>query len=166
MAAHFVLPYAFAWFFTDGKGGEQALELYRRNYRPSARHPKPQATICVWALAADTEAEARHQAMSREHSRILREVGIREALVPPEEVARFPYSDAQRASLERMRARAYVGTGEQVAARLTELAERLGLDELVVVTWTYDPAPRHRSYELLAAAFQQMPARAEPALRA
>jgi hypothetical protein len=29
----------------------------------------------------------------------------------------------------------------------------LELDELVVVTWTYDPAPRHRSYELLAKAF-------------
>ena len=28
------------------------------------------------------------------------------------------------------------------------------LDELVVVTWTYDPAPRHRSYELLAQAFE------------
>jgi hypothetical protein len=29
----------------------------------------------------------------------------------------------------------------------------LELDELVVVTWTYDPAPRHRSYELLAQVF-------------
>ena len=166
LAAHFGLPYAFAWFFTDGKGGEQALELYRRNYRPSARYPLPQATICVWALAADTEAEARRLAMSREHSRILRDMGIRDALVPPDEAARYPYTDAQRAAIERMRARAYVGTGEQVAARLNELAGRLGLDELVIVTWTYDPAPRHRSYELLAAAFQQAPAPAEPALRA
>jgi hypothetical protein len=40
-----------------------------------------------------------------------------------------------------------------VAARLKELAKGLDLDELVVVTWTYDPAPRHRSYELLAKAF-------------
>jgi hypothetical protein len=40
-----------------------------------------------------------------------------------------------------------------VAARLKELAKGLELDELVVVTWTYDPAPRHRSYELLAQAF-------------
>jgi alkanesulfonate monooxygenase SsuD/methylene tetrahydromethanopterin reductase-like flavin-dependent oxidoreductase (luciferase family) len=93
-------------------------------------------------------------------------MGIREALVPPEEAARYPYNAAQRASIERMRGRAYVGTGEQVAARLTELAGRLGLDELVIVTWTHDPAPRHRSYELLAAAFRQSPARVEPVLRA
>ena len=166
LAAHFGLPYAFAYFFTDGRGVEQALDLYRRNYRPSARYPRPQATICVWALAADTEAEARRLATSREHSRILRDMGIREALVSPEEAAAYPYTDAQRASLEGMRRKAFVGTGNQVAARLTELAGRLDLDELVVVTWTYDPAPRHRSYELLAAAFQEAPARVEPALRA
>jgi luciferase family oxidoreductase group 1 len=154
LAAHFGLPYAFAYFFTDGRGVEQALELYRRNYRPSARHPKPQATICVWALAADTEAEARRLAMSREHSRILRDVGIREALVSPEEAAAYPYTDAQRASIESMRRKAYVGTAEQVKSRLTELANQLELDELVVVTWTYNPAPRHRSYELLAEAFR------------
>jgi hypothetical protein len=42
---------------------------------------------------------------------------------------------------------------EQLAARLKELAKSLEVDELVVVPWTYDPAPRHRSYELLAQAF-------------
>ena len=153
LAAHFGLPYAFAYFFTDGRGCEQALDLYRRNYRPSARYPAPQATICVWALAADTEEEARHLALTREHSRIMRDVGIRDALVTPEEAAAYPYSEAQRASIESMRRKAFVGTAEQVKARLTELAGRLGLDELVVVTWTHDPAPRHRSYELLAEAF-------------
>src|SRR6478672_437001 len=60
LAAHFGLPYAFAYFFSDGRGVEQALDLYRRNYRPSPRYPEPQATICVWAMSADTEAEARH----------------------------------------------------------------------------------------------------------
>jgi alkanesulfonate monooxygenase SsuD/methylene tetrahydromethanopterin reductase-like flavin-dependent oxidoreductase (luciferase family) len=59
----------------------------------------------------------------------------------------------QRAKLESMRRRAIVGTAEQVREQLTQLAARHGFDELVVVTWTYDPAPRHRSYELLAQAF-------------
>ena len=154
LAAHFGLPYAFAYFFTDGQGVEQAMELYRRNYRPSERHPKPQATICVLALAADTEAEARHLATSREHSRVLRDVGIREALVPPDEAAAYPYTAAQRARIESMRRKEYIGTAEQVRAGLTKLAGSLELDELVIVTWTYEPAPRHRSYELLAAAFR------------
>ena len=153
LAAHFGLPYAFAYFFTDGRGVEQALDLYRKNYRPSVDHPKPQATICVWALAADTEAEARHLLMTREHWRTGFERGLRTPLVSPEEAALYPYTDADRATIESLRRKALVGTGEQVAARMTELAGRLELDELVVVTWTYDTAPRHRSYELLAQAF-------------
>lgn len=153
MAAYFGLPYAFAYFFTDGRGVEQALELYRRNYRPSARHPEPQATICVWALAADTEAEARRLLMTRENWRVGFEQGLRNPLLSPEAAAAVSYTDAQRAVIEALRRKALVGTGEQVAGRLRELAERLALDELVVVTWTYDPAPRHRSYELMAKAF-------------
>jgi luciferase family oxidoreductase group 1 len=153
LAAHFGLPYAFAYFFTDGHGMEEALALYRRNYKPSERHPQPQATICVWALAADTEEEARRLATSREHARVLRDIGIRDALVSPEEAAAYPYVEAQRAKIESMRRRAFVGTAEQVREKLTRLAEQHELDELVIVTWTYDAEPRHRSYELLAQAF-------------
>ena len=70
LAAHLGLPYAFAYFFNEGKGVEQALALYRQHFRPSERHPLPLATICVWALAADTQAEARNLLMTREYWRV------------------------------------------------------------------------------------------------
>ncbi len=152
LAAHFGLPYAFAYFFSDGMGVEQALDLYRESYRPSENNPKPIATICVWALAADTEEEALHQFKTRERVMLDRKQGIRLPLIPPEEAERL-YSPAEMATAEKLRRKEIVGTSEQVAARLKELAKSLDLDELVVVTWTYDPAPRHRSYELLAQAF-------------
>jgi len=152
LAAYFGFPYAFAYFFSEGTGVEQALDLYRKNYRPSENNPKPICTICVWALAADTEEEARFQFKSRERAIIDRRQGIRLPLLPPEQAER-PYSPAELATVEKLHRKAIVGTAEQVAARLKELAKSLDLDELVVVTWTYDPAPRHRSYELLAEAF-------------
>ena len=154
LAAHFGLPYAFAYFFSEGRGADEALALYRRNYRPSARHPQPRATVCVWALAADTKAEAWRLFHTREFWRVGFEQGLRKALVTPEFAAAHPYTDAERATIEALRAKAIVGTGETVAARLAEIARRLDLDELVVVTWTHDPAPRRRSYELLAQAFR------------
>jgi luciferase family oxidoreductase group 1 len=154
LAAHFGLPYAFAYFFSDGRGVEEALALYRHNYRPSPRYPSPQASICVWALAAETDAEARRLLMTREHWRIGFEQGIRKPLVSPEEAAACVYTDAERATIEALRRKAFVGTANQVATRLTELAQRLQLDELVIVTWTFDPAPRRRSYELLAEEFR------------
>jgi alkanesulfonate monooxygenase SsuD/methylene tetrahydromethanopterin reductase-like flavin-dependent oxidoreductase (luciferase family) len=73
--------------------------------------------------------------------------------VPPEEAAAYPYVESQRAKIESMRRRAFVGTAGEVREKLTRLAEQHGFDELVIVTWTYDPEPRHRSYELLADAF-------------
>ena len=153
LAAHFGLPYAFAYFFSEGRGVEEALHLYRSNYRPSARFPKPQATICVWALAADTQAEAERLLKTREYWRVGFEKGLRRPLVTPEEAAATAYSESERATIAALRRKALVGTAGQLAPRLTELAQRLELDELVIVTWTHDPLPRRRSYELLARAF-------------
>ena len=154
LAAHFGLPYAYAYFFTEGRGTEEALALYRRNYRPSARHPVPQATICVWALAADTEARARHLLKTREFWRVGFEKGLRNPLVTPEFADAYPYTDSERATIDALRRKAIVGTGSAVAERLIQLAQHFALDEIVVVTWTHDPDARHRSYELLASAFR------------
>ncbi len=153
LAAQYGLPYAYAYFFNDGRGVDAALDLYRRNYRPSERYPQPQATICVWVLAADTEAEARQLAQTREFWRVGFERGLRRPLVTPAVAAAHVYSEREQATIAALRAQALVGTAAQVGARLRQLAEHLQLDELVLVTWTFDPAPRRRSFELLAAEF-------------
>ena len=153
LAAHFGLPYAFAYFFSDGRGVEEALRLYRDNYRPSPEHPAPQATICVWALAADTEREARELLRTREHWRVGFQRGLRHPLRSPAALATHVYAPDELAIVEALRRKAIVGTAEQVAERLRALAGQLALDELVVVTWTFDPEPRARSYSLLAQAF-------------
>jgi len=155
LAAHFGLPYAYAYFFTEGRGTEEALALYRRNYRPSIRHPRPLATICVWALAADTEAEARQLLQTREHWRVGFERGLRTPLLSPQDAAAHPYTEADRSIIQRLRERAIVGTAQQVAAMLAAITAQFGLDEIVINTWTYDPAARQRSYELIAQATLQ-----------
>jgi luciferase family oxidoreductase group 1 len=150
LAAHFGLPYAFAYFFTDGQGTEQAIALYRAGYQPSERHPTPQCTLCVWALAADTEAEAIHHASSRERWRVDRERGVFGALQSPEAIAARGFTADEWPTIERMRAKAFVGTAAQVGAKLRDLAQRFELDEIVINTWAYDPAVRRHSYSLIA----------------
>ncbi len=153
LAAHLGLPYAYAWFFSDGEGAEQALELYRNNYRPSERYPHPRATICVWALAADTEAEAAHQLMTREYWRVRFEQGLLGPLVPPEQAAAHPFTVDERRRIDTLRRNAMVGTGDQAAAKIRTVASQLGLDDIVVNTWAFDPLVRQHSYRLLAQAF-------------
>lgn len=153
LAAHYGLPYAFAYFITDGQGADQALDLYRRMYRPSATHPKPLATVCVWALAADTEAGAWHHFSGRERWKIDRNKGALGPLLSPAEVALRPYSAAEQFESDKLRRTALVGSGRQVADKLRALADTLEVEELVVITWAHDPAARRRSYELLAKEF-------------
>jgi len=153
LAAHFGLPYCFAHFITDGRGAAEAMALYRAQYRPNLRHPEPWGAICVWALAADSAAEAERQYASRALWRLGRDRGLYAALPSPEEAAAYPYSESERMRVERARRLALVGTAPEVAARLRELADELGVHEVAVLTATHDPAPRRRSYELLAAEF-------------
>ena len=153
LAAHLGWPYAFAYFFADGQGADSAMALYRALFRPSERLARPQATLCVFALAADTEAEAWHAFASRERWRLDRQLGRLGALPSPEEALARPMSAAEQAQVAAMRRDAAVGTGPQAGERLRALAARFELDELVVVTWAHDPAVRRRSYELLAREF-------------
>jgi alkanesulfonate monooxygenase SsuD/methylene tetrahydromethanopterin reductase-like flavin-dependent oxidoreductase (luciferase family) len=150
------MPYSFAHFITDGEGCAEALELYRHLFKPGLV-AQPQANICVWALAAETEEEAWRLFASRERARVDRQTGRFGPLLPPAEALR-EYSQAEEAYRQGLRRKAFVGTGEQVAQRLRALAEELQVPELVVITWTWDPLAQRRSYELLARAFRLQPA--------
>lgn len=152
LAAHFGLPYAFAYFFSDGVGVEQALDMYRSQFRPSPYLDKPQATICVSALAADAEQEAWYQFQSRARWRLDRNRGRMGPLLTPEDAVK-DLTAAELAQMHAMRKDALVGNATQTADKLRALAKQLELDELVVCSWTHDPAAQLRSFELMAQAF-------------
>ena len=154
LAAHFGLPYAFAYFFTDGQGAEQAIDLYRRLYKPSERHPKPQPTLCIWAMAAETDEAAAHLALSRDRWRVDRQRGVLGPLQAPDDIVAQGFAAADMAMLAPMRAKAFVGSAKTVGAKVRALAAEFELDELVVNTWAHDPAARRTSYALLAAEFR------------
>ncbi|WP_427915480.1 LLM class flavin-dependent oxidoreductase [Ramlibacter sp. MMS24-I3-19] len=151
LAGHFGLPYAFAHFITNGEGCRQALDLYRATFRPGVLE-KPQCTVCVSALAAETDEEAWHLFKSRERARIDRATGRLGPLLPPEQAERA-YSPSEQHEARALRELAIVGSASRVRERLLALADETQVDEVVIVTWTWDPAAQRRSYELLAEAF-------------
>jgi luciferase family oxidoreductase group 1 len=151
LAAHMGLPYAFAHFITDGEGAQQALDLYRRLFRPGLI-AQPQAAVCVSALVAGTEEEAWRLFASRERARMDRNIGRFGPLMPPEEAVR-DYSEMEQVHRRELRRNAMVGTAAQVGERLRALARELEVTEIAVITWTWDPAAQRRSYELLAREF-------------
>lgn len=151
LAAHLGMPYAFAHFITDGDGTQEALDLYRRLFKPGMV-AQPQAAICVWALAADTEEEAWRLFTSRERARMDRNIGRFGPLLAPQDALR-DYTPAEQGARDELRRIALVGTGAHVAHKLRELAAQLQVQEIAVITWTWDPAAQRRSYQLLAGEF-------------
>jgi luciferase family oxidoreductase group 1 len=150
VAAFFGLPYCYAYFFTEGQGAMEALSLYRENYRPSAQNPLPYSAIAVSALAAETQTEAARLFTSREAWRAEFERGRFVPLPTPEEAAAYPFSDADRARLAAIRARAAIGTPDHVGRVLTQTAAAHAADEIVIVTAAHDPEARRRSFRLIA----------------
>jgi alkanesulfonate monooxygenase SsuD/methylene tetrahydromethanopterin reductase-like flavin-dependent oxidoreductase (luciferase family) len=104
-------------------------------------------------MAADTQEEAAYLFRSREMWRLNRDRGLFTALMSPEEAKARPYSDGERERLERLRARSFYGTADEVDGKLRALATALGVEEIAILTTLHDPDARRRSYTLLAKAF-------------
>ena len=77
-------------------------------------------------------------------------------MLPPEQADR-EYSPAEQMALQAMKANAFVGSAKTVAEKLRAVASRLELDELAVITWTYDAKAQTHSYALLAQEFNLKP---------
>jgi luciferase family oxidoreductase group 1 len=153
VAAFFGLPYCFAYFFSDGRGAREALEIYRDTYRPSPLNPKPHSAITVAALAAETQEAADANYLTRAVTTALRERGQYVAMPSPEAAAAFEMTASERARAAQIREVALYGLASEVAAKMRKLAEELQVDEIAITTYAYDPAIRQKSYSLLAREF-------------
>ena len=156
IAAALGLPYSYAHFINP-EAGERAIALYRDRYEPSLRYPEPRVSAGVSALCAPTEEEAVQLSWSRYCMRFRRKG------VPSVETAlAFDYSPAELEHIVYSRARAAIGDPEMVQQRLETLAAELNVDELVLLTITYDFADRIRSYELIAEQFDLEASETQP----
>jgi len=146
------LPFSHAYFISP-EGSEEAVAAYRERFRPSSWCEKPEVSMGVAALAAETEEEAQWLSACRNLWVVRLLTGRPIAFPSPEEALATPLEGHERALLKTVEERSVVGTPDRVKAKLMSLAERHGAEELVIVTITYDYASRVRSYELLAKEF-------------
>jgi len=152
LAAELGLPYCFAHFFHDGEGCAETLEAYRGHFQHSRHCEKPRVSLCVWALAAPTAADAERLFVPYAHWRLDRDRTHHTPFPGPVEVAARTLSARETQRVDQLRAVTIHGTPDTVADALRRLAAQHVADEIVIVTMTHDPADRVRSYELIAAA--------------
>ena len=151
LAAERGLPYAFASHFAP-RLLLQAIDLYRRNFRPSATLAAPYVVIGVPLIGAPTDEEAEFLASST-YQRVLGILtGDRRRLQPP--VADFAarLSPQERAAIGDFLAAAVIGGPDTVRKGLARLAEVTEADEFMLVSDVFDPALRLQSLDVAAAA--------------
>ena len=147
LAAEFGLPFAFAAHFQPDNV-LPALDLYRRSFRPSELLERPYVLAGVPVIAAETDEEARWLATTPQQM-FLNLIRNRPGpLVPP--VTEPDWNEYERAVVDAKMHAAVVGSRERVRQGLELFLAETQVDELMVVTTTYDYAARLRSYEMVA----------------
>ena len=162
VAGRLGLPFAVASHFAPVQA-EAAIATYRSVLEsrtegapgPQGAPDAPRVAAAVNVMVAPSQEEAR-LLFSTAMAAAARIVGNRPGpLDPPSQAPQAwrAYAPGREEAVEAAMSLSFVGTADDVAARLREQAARWDLDEILVVTYAHDPALRRRSYELLAQAW-------------
>jgi luciferase family oxidoreductase group 1 len=147
LAAALGLPYAFASHFAP-HALEEAVAIYRRDFRPSAQCATPHVIAGLTVIAADTTRHAEEQlrAVQRSRARLL----LAKGQPLTDEEADFLLQAPVGQQLNQMMTYAAVGTADEVHSYVADFVRHADADELMVVHPSPDLDARLRSVELLA----------------
>lgn len=147
LAAALGLPYAFASHFAPDLL-DSALEVYRRQFRPTPALEHPHVMVATNVICADSDQEAALLMTSMDQSFVALRSGNPGKLKPPVAGYRESLPSSSLAMLEHMRSVSAVGSPASVADSIARIVDRTKADELIVSGATFDPAARRRSLEL------------------
>ncbi len=147
LAAELGLPYVFAAHFAP-RMLEMALEIYRREFKPSAVLDKPEVIVCLNVIAADSDEEAEYLATTQQQFFLNVVRNTRQPLQPPVETMQGVWTEAEEAMARQMLSCSLVGGKASVAAQLEEWQTRLRADEIMAVSYIYDESKQYHSYRL------------------
>jgi len=149
LAAELGLPYAFASHFAP-EMLLPALSIYRNRFKPSGQLPAPHAMVGVNIIVAETDEEARRLFTTQQMSFTSIFRGARGLSQPPIDDIETYWTEMEKAQVQRMLARAIVGSPATVKVGMQALVEETGADELIIVSDVFDHQKRLRSFEMIA----------------
>jgi len=149
LAAALGLPYAFASHFAPD-ALLQALEIYRRTFKPSAQLERPYVMCGVGAFIADSDAAAARLFTSAQQQFTNLFRGAPGKLQPPRETMQDYWTPAERAGVEHALQYACVGSPGTAREKFSAFLAATRADELMLTAQIYDHVARLRSFELAA----------------
>ena len=155
LAAELGLPFAFASHFAP-EYLHEALDLYRRNFKPSAQLAQPHAMIGVNVVAAETDEEAARLFTSLQQMFLGIIRGARAEMPPPVESMRGLWSAVEESHVRQKLRCSAVGSPETLRAGLSALIEQTDADEIIATAQVFDHPARLRSFEIAAGVFEAL----------
>ncbi|NUO88390.1 MAG: LLM class flavin-dependent oxidoreductase [Cupriavidus sp.] len=159
LAAAMGLPFAFASHFAPGFM-RQALDLYRRTFRPSETLDRPYVMLGLNVFAADTGDQARRLFSSLQQQFLALVRGTPGQLRPPVDDIEALWNESEADHIRRSLACSVVGDPEAVRAGMQRFVDDLRPDELMITGQIFDHQARLRSFEIAAAAARSLKANA------
>ncbi|WP_407354163.1 LLM class flavin-dependent oxidoreductase [Luteimonas sp. R10] len=151
LAAALGLPFAFASHFAPA-AMDEALAVYRREFRPSPRQARPHAMLALNVVAAPGQAEARRLFTTQQQSFVRLRRGQPGLIPPPIDDIEAFWTPAEKAMVGQSLACAVVGDPDQVRDGIRAFVARHRPDELMLTANIFDHGARLRSFALAAAA--------------
>jgi luciferase family oxidoreductase group 1 len=161
LAAELGLPYAFASHFAPDSL-DDALRVYRANFKPSKQLAQPHAMVGVNIIAAETDEAARRLATTQQMSSTNMLRNQRGLSKPPIDDIETYWTPLEKVQVLRKLAVSIVGSPDTVNAGIESLVNRTMADELMIVSDIFDHTARLRSFELIAAAARRASPLAAP----
>ncbi len=149
LAAHFGLPYAFASHFAPD-ALEEALTLYRRNFKPVRPGDRPYFMLTANVFAAQTDAEGAYLRTSMQQAFAQMHTGKRGKLPRPVDDIDTEIGTALRRGVDKMLRVSAFGTAGTVKRQLSEMVEKYQPDEVILTGQIHDHEARLRSFEIAA----------------
>lgn len=149
LAAALGLPFAFASHFAPDML-YQALAIYRSKFKPSAQLQQPHAMVCVNAIAADTDEEARRIFTSNQQQFINLRRGNPGKLPAPVDNIESLWSAQERFGVDQALRLSVVGNKESIRQGLQTILRETDADELMINGQIFDHAARLRSFEIVS----------------
>ena len=158
LAAAMGLPFAFASHFAPD-AMDEAVALYRRDFRPSERLKAPHAMLGINIVAAESDGEARRLFTTQQQSFINLRRGMPGLIPPPIDDIENYWTPTEKFGVERALACAVIGDVDTVAQGVAAFIARHRPDELMVTANVFDHEARCRSFALVAQAREALAAK-------
>ena len=149
LAAALGLPFAFASHFAPDML-YQALAIYRSKFQPSAQFEKPYAMVCINAIGADTDEEARRMFTSNQQQFINLRRGMPGKLRAPVDNIESLWSASERFGVDNALRMSVVGNKDTLRQGLQSILRETQADELMINGQIFDHQARLHSFEIVA----------------